>query len=368
MKQAVVVLGSLDRASHKWITLLSIGRKLARIKECAFHDEPPADPWADREKYYYVPAETLSRDQHPDEAAAWTVDDLFGGVVAYEFMSTKLITHPLIAPDATAPRGWSSAFPRQVRNVVLPGFSVFSAEDLIAAGDRLLPNGPIRVKDPYAEGGDGQWVLKSANELRRLCEIMPPEILTHGLVAEEDLAKTRTYSVGQLCVDGTELSYFGEQRLTTDNNGRKTYGGTKFRAVPGDWGLLSDQIDDPNARHVIAAARHYDACANRTLGMMASRKNYDVITGTDARGEVKTAVLEQSWRAGGATPGEVLALEAFKQEPSLVAVDAASYEVFGKASVDDRSAFVCFAGDDPREGPMTKYAKLEAIYHADQQS
>jgi hypothetical protein len=367
MKQAVVVLGSLDRASHKWITLLSAGRKLARIKACAFEDEPPADPWADRERYYYLPAETLSQDQHLDDAAALTVDDLFGGVVAHRFMSTKLITHPLIAPDATAPPGWSSAFPRQVRNVVLPGFSVFTAEDFIAAGDRLLPNGPIRVKDAYSEGGDGQWVLKSGKELRGLCETMPAEMLANGLVVEEDLAKTTTYSVGQLRVDGTELSYFGRQRSTTDNRGRETYGGTKFRAVAGDWDLLSDHIDDATARQVIAAARHYDACANRTLGMMASRKNYDVIAGTDARGEVKTAVLEQSWRAGGATPAEVLALEAFKQEPSLVAVDAASYEVFGQASVDDRSAFVCFAGEDPREGPMTKYAKLEAMYHADQQ-
>lgn len=368
MKHTVVVVNHENQMLHKQVALANIGRKLANLKQCAFIDDPKFNEWSNCSGFYYLPSRTLSLDQAPAHVADWTVHDLLGGIVAHAFISTKLISHPLFEPEAVAPHGWSQDFPAQIRNYVLPGFSVFSADEFITAGQLLLEAGPLRVKAAYAEGGSDQCVLTNVKELVALCDQLPAEALTRGYVLEENLADTRTYSVGQLWSDGHLISYFGEQRLTKDNNGHETYGGTTLEAVPGDWNALQQHIADPAATQIILAACEYDRCAHDILHITSSRRNYDVITGTDARGQVKTAVLEQSWRAGGATAAELLALEALTQDPSLVAVRAASYEMFGGMEFDDADIFISFRGDDPNEGPMTKYAKLEARYYAEHQS
>ena len=49
------------------------------------------------------------------------------------------------------------------------------------------------------------------------------------------------------------------------------------------------------------------------MRFFASRRNYDVVAGLDARGQRRCGVLEQSWRVGGASPAELVALAAFLQ-------------------------------------------------------
>ena len=51
----------------------------------------------------------------------------------HAFMATKAITHPLVRPQAVAPEGWSPRFADRVREVVLPGFSVFTIEDALTS-------------------------------------------------------------------------------------------------------------------------------------------------------------------------------------------------------------------------------------------
>ena len=239
MKQAVVVLGSFVRASHKWITLLSIGRKLARIKECAFHDEPPADPWADREKYYYVPAETLSRDQHPDEAAAWTVDDLFGGVVPYAFVATKAIVHGLRTTGSPAPEHWCHRFSESVRELVPNGLIAFSLLDALRAGTQMLERGALRIKPAWASGGRGQLVVSSPIELNAALSLFEEdEVATHGLVLEENLVDPITYSIGTVSLGEVNASYYGTQRVTNDNFGAVVYGGSDLIVYRGDFEAL----------------------------------------------------------------------------------------------------------------------------------
>lgn len=369
MKHTVVVISHESQSPHKRTALANIGRKLAQMRQCAFVDDPKLDDWSKHSGYYYVPSQTLSLDQAHDNVAEWTIEDLLGGIVPHAFMSTKLISHPLFEGGATAPHGWSEDFPAKVRNHVLPGFSVFGADEFIAAGRLLLKAGSVRAKAGYADGGSGQCVLTNARDLADYCSHLSAEALTQGYVLEENLVDTRTYSVGQLWLDELLISYFGEQRLTTDNKGRETYGGTTLEAVPGSWQpLLEHFAADPVAYQIISSAHEYDHWADETLNIVSSRRNYDVITGKDARGQFKSAVLEQSWRAGGATAAEILALDALRQDPSLVAVRAACYEAFGATHFDDEDIFISFCGSDPLEGPMIKYAKLEAKYHAKYQS
>ncbi|HVI63592.1 MAG TPA: DUF3182 family protein, partial [Bradyrhizobium sp.] len=80
---------------------------------------------------------------------------LYGGVVPYPFAKTKAITHQLVDACADRPEGWSSVFPEKVKDVVLPGYTVFNLDDARVAARRLLDLGPIRIKEPLAAGGKG---------------------------------------------------------------------------------------------------------------------------------------------------------------------------------------------------------------------
>jgi hypothetical protein len=81
-----------------------------------------------------MPSETLVGAELTRELGIRGEHDLFGGIVPHAFVATKSITHPLVAPDAYAPAGWSHGFPHRVRDDVLSGFSAFTREDARRAG------------------------------------------------------------------------------------------------------------------------------------------------------------------------------------------------------------------------------------------
>ena len=93
---------------------------------------------------YLIPSDTLVGTERARALGIKGRDDLFGGVVPHAFTATKALTHLLVGPDAQAPPGWSCAFGRQVRDVVLSGFTAFTPEDAREAGGRLLRCGPVR--------------------------------------------------------------------------------------------------------------------------------------------------------------------------------------------------------------------------------
>ena len=87
-------------------------------------------------------------------------------------------------------------------------------------------------------------------------------------------------------------------------------------------------------------------------GFFASRRNYDIARGVDARGRACSGVLEQSWRIGGASSAEIAALEAFRSGARLVR--ASTLELFGPEQVAPPGACVLFRGEDPELGYLTK--------------
>jgi hypothetical protein len=183
-----------------------------------------------------------------------------------------------------------------------------------------------------------------------------------GIVLEEDLAAVTTYSVGQVRVADLVASYFGTQRLTPDNGGAAVYGGSELLVARGGFEALAGLGLPEEARLAVGRAQVYDAAAAECFaGMFASRRNYDVALGLDAAGRTRCGVLEQSWRLGGASGAEVAALEAFRAGPGVRAVRAATVEVYGEAAPPPPpDATVYFRGVDERDGPMTKYATVEA--------
>ncbi|MBE1183295.1 DUF3182 family protein, partial [Escherichia coli] len=66
-------------------------------------------------------------------------------------------------------------------------------------------------------------------------------------------------------------------------------------------------------------------------------------------------VLEQSWRVGGASSAEIAALEAFRADPGLPAVRAASFEIHEDKRLPDNSR-VIYRGPDEHGDFLLKYA------------
>src|SRR5688572_1319906 len=91
-----------------------------------------------------------------------------------------------------------------------------------------------------------------------------------------------TYSVGGVELADSVISYCGVQHLVPDNEGNSAYGGSDLIAVKGGLeNLFAIDKLAPAMREAIGQALIYDAAATRYFpGLLASRRNYDVICGT----------------------------------------------------------------------------------------
>lgn len=348
---------------HEMAGRTAVARTLAALKGYEFGGG--YEPSLRRNgKLYYVPAATLEA----AEARSLGIhceDDLFGGVVPHCFVANKTIAHPLPDRHAHAPPGWVEEFPEQVREVVLPGFSAFTREDALHAAKTLLDDGPVRIKPGYGVGGKGQTVVEDAADLEPvLAKLDATAIAREGLVVERNLEEVTTFSVGQVTVGELRASYCGTQKATRDNSGRLVYGGSDLVVARGGYEDLLELEIAAVVRIAIAQAQRFDAAAAAYPGLIASRRNYDVLRGRDRDGTWHCGVLEQSWRIGGASGPEVAALIAFSADPRLHAVHARSSERYGKDALPPPGAIVHFHGVDSVAGPLVKYTLVERYARA----
>lgn len=312
---------------------------------------------------YYLPTETLIDPMRHAWLGVRSIADFFGGMVKHPYMATKAISHPLPA-NARFPQGWTDDFARRASDALLRGYTVFNQENAQQAADLLLRDGPIRLKPVRATAGRGQTVLTRADELPALLDQMDPqELAVWGLVLEENLDHVATFSVGQALVAGITCSYYGTQQLTQDHDGVSVYGGSDLVLVRGGYdALLQLELDEPQ-RLAITQACTYEQAALATLpGFLASRRNYDVARGQTREGHWRSGVLEQSWRIGGASSAELLALQAFADDPALQRVRASTHEVFGEVDLP-ADATMFYQGDDREVGRISKYARIRAYDH-----
>lgn len=348
---------------HDAVTKASVARALAELLSMDWGgDYQPAD--RPDGPLYFVPSDTLTS---PVEAEALGIrcgDDLFGGVVPHPFVATKLVTHPLVEPHAAAPAGWSAAYGDAVRDVVLPGWSVFTPEDARTAGLRLIAHGRLRLKEPDGVGGLGQQVLDDLDALDDwIARTNAEQLRRLGVVLECNLDhEVDTLSVGQVRAGPWLASYVGRQCLTRNHRGDEVYGGSTLTVVQGDFEALR-ALDLPPEQHTaVEQALTYHRAAPRCYpGWVASRANYDIAQGRDAAWPWRSGVLEQSWRIGGASGAEIAALRAFRDDPSRQVVRASTHEVYGDGpAAVPPGAQVHYDGTDAQVGRLTKYAQVEA--------
>lgn len=359
----VVVLHAVDAHAfgmeHERASHTAIARQLAALKDGEFVDRDLNELAG--QSVYLVPSDTLVGIAAARALGVQDEDDVFGGVVPHAFVATKAISHPLVEPGTAQPVGWSHGFSIRTEGSVLRGYSAFRIEDAFQGGRRLLTLGPVRLKPTRETGGRGQIVVASIDELNvALASLDPEEVARQGLVLEQHLGEVTTRSVGQVRIAGLVASYHGTQELTQDNAGAEVYGGSTLTVVRGGFDALLALEVAPEIRCAIAQARAYDTAVGAEYPeFFASRRNYDVAQGINALGQWRSGVLEQSWRIGGASGAEVLALAAFKLDPALQLVRASTVERYGTGKDPPAHATVLYDGDDPDVGSITKYALIE---------
>ncbi|MEO8487391.1 MAG: DUF3182 family protein [Betaproteobacteria bacterium] len=345
-------------SGHDVVGRRAVAARLAATMEASY--EGDFESTASYEaRPYFVPDDALDRGTAM-RLGIVAADDLFGGVVPHAFVATKAITHGLCDGDARAPDGWAPAFGSEVEDAVLRGYTAFSHADALRAVRLLLDLGPVRLKRCDGIGGGGQEVVESGADAKRALAAIDQEALAStGIVVEENLAGVTTYSVGQVSAGGIVLSYCGTQRTVRNARGNDVYGGSTLECVRGGLEALGALSLADDARNAVEFARRYDAAAMRAYpGLFASRRNYDVAHGADACGKARVGVLEQSWRAGGASGAEVRALEAFLADAGVDHVRASTVETYEPEPVVPPGAFVYFQGLDAHGSPLTKYATL----------
>jgi uncharacterized protein DUF3182 len=343
-----------DPGSHEWLTRAWIANRLARLLGYAYAGEFKSTHCYSG-PLYFVPGDTLLSEQ-ARVLGIRAENDLFGGVVPYAFLATKAIAHPLI-DGGHAPPGWSHGFGAALGDAVLPGYAAFTLEDAHKAGRRLLEHGVARVKAGGGIGGRDQTVVASETQLEAALHALDRQSLAHsGVIIEQNLVKVTTYSVGQVRVGDLLASYAGTQRLTPDPTGAEVYGGSNLTFARGGYARLLALPLAPELRMAVERARAFDQAVSKAYpGLIASRRNYDIAHGLDAGGGTRIGLLEQSWRMGGASAAEIVALEAFRAEPGLRVASACSVELYGDDVAVPATAITYYCGDDARAPQLTKY-------------
>ncbi|MDF0731507.1 DUF3182 family protein [Pseudomonas entomophila] len=361
-KAAVVLLDTREHTpDHERAVQHKLAEYLARLLGVP-HVTPERPPTAD-DHYYYLPTETLIDPARYAPLGIQGELDLFGGLVSAPYMATKAISHPLPA-DACFPTGWTDAFAQQASDALLRGYSVFAKDDARRAAELLLREGPVRLKPVRACAGRGQVVIERLEQLEPLLAAMDDaDLALWGLVLEEDLSEVQTFSVGQVRVAGLTCSYHGTQQLTRDHTGQEVYGGSDLVVVRGDYQALLQLPMEDHLRLAINQAMTYEQAAERHFpGFIASRRNYDIARGRDRHGHLRSGVLEQSWRLGGASSAELLAAQAFADDPALRRVRASTHEVFGRPQLP-ADATLFYQGEDSELGLFSKFARIREHEH-----
>ncbi|MCE4370851.1 DUF3182 family protein [Xanthomonas hortorum] len=338
-----------ERITHAWVCS-EIERLLGA------HDATAA---VDDAAVFHVPDETLTTEQ----AHGLGIDDngdLLGGIVPHAFLATKVIGHPLIADDAASIPGWNQALATALIPATLPGYTVFSRADAEHALDALLPGGGVRLKLPTGVGGNGQWRIASAAQLADALDSLPDCYLaTHGAVLERNVLHAVTHSVGELCVAGIQIAYFGTQCNVRNAQDDEVYGGSSLQVYRGSLEALAATALSALQKHVVEQACRYDRFITAAYPELhISRRNYDVVSGEDAQAGLICGVLEQSWRVGGATPAELAAIARFQQDPALQWVTASTHEIYqGEPPAD---AQIYYRAEHAGPGPRYKYRRVSS--------
>ena len=151
------------QAGHEVDTLRELARQIAELKGTRLAGEFNGKAAYPAHRYL-IPDDTLTLAQ-ARTLGVRSVRDLFGGVVPFPFVATKVIAHRLFNNAQVTPPGWSGEFAEKTAPLTLPGYSAFSRDDARNAARMLWQQGGVRIKRPYGIGGAGQVLVADMDEL-----------------------------------------------------------------------------------------------------------------------------------------------------------------------------------------------------------
>lgn len=257
--------------------------------------------------------------------------------------------------DAEVPAWFDHRFPEYVRTATLPGYSCFSPGSLAAAAEHMLgEHVRVRLKDPNGASGVGQSTIGTVGEIAPTLDAIASDVTAshavdlagylarYGYVVEAEIDDVEAWSVTLTRTPDGHYSSFGRLRETTvdtaDRGVIQNYGGTSLVVVRGDPEALTcvpaggavvyDPAIDEDIRlapspGVIEAAQCYIEGMRlwEAEGALTTRANVDVVTGRiagrDGSHREIAAAVEDSGRVGGASPAELLGIEALRADPTL---------------------------------------------------
>ncbi len=338
----------------------------------------------DQGKTYYVADKTIVLEFRENQklikdALIESEKDFFGGIVPRAHQSTKAIMHPLVSREAACPLGWSHEFSQELVHLelVLPGFTVFNIEDIRTAFNHLYDKGvyQIRLKDPLGYLGMNQFVVTSFQELEQFISdkiVNNEKLQQYGLVVEENLCPEdlKIYSVSFVTVGSHQVQCIGVQRFS-----QGLYRGTDHVIMQTGKRIIPELLaqvgifNKEDAQVIIDKALLFRALLNKHIPeIKTARFNVDIVSGiasiySNGTCELvkRFALLEQSFRVGGASAAEIWGLEYLLCHPSVDAVCASTYYRYG----DEASQIVSgeenlYWGVDSRLGPISTSVKVHA--------
>lgn len=314
----------------------------------------------DPHQCYYLPSHTLLSHEALTLGIK-SLQDLYGGVVPYSFLLHKTLSHPLHHTSMDSPEGWNNDLGLALKPYVLEGYSVFNTQDALWAAQGMVHNGPLRIKLATANAGRGQWIVSNHEEAVDLFnQAQFQALFEQGVIIEEALDNTVSFSIGQTEIGSHLISYCGEQEVTIDLKGQTTYGGSTLFVVRGGYAQLEAALSFDKHREALHLVKQYEKhIFNAFPQLYASRRNYDVLQGVNAKSQMRLGVLEQSWRVGGASMAELLALEAFAADPNLQTIRTWTREryVSDASAIEKSDLLYCVAAE--QTGWLIKSAGVE---------
>lgn len=322
--------------------------------------EPFAPDSLEPSECFYVPNHTLLP-QEADALSIKSLHDLYGGVVPYAFLLNKTLSHPIHHLSMDSPEGWNNDLALALQPYVLKGRSAFNTQDALWTAEGLIHNGPLRIKLASANAGRGQWIVNNHEEVVDLLnQAQYQPFFEQGVIFEEALHNTVTFTIGQTEIGNHIISYCGEQEVTMDLKDQPAYGGSAISVVRGGYDQLESALIFDQHKEALRLVQQYERhIFNAFPQIYASRRNYDVLQGTNANGHKCLSVIDHSWELGGASMAELLALEAFAADSSLHRIRTWTKEryVSVKDTIKTSNQIYCVAPE--QSGWLVKSAGIE---------
>lgn len=280
---------------------------------------------------YYVPFAAV----HVDLAQAKGITGLgsvYGGVVRHHEHADKAILHSLPVKSTERPSWYSSSFARRIQDVVLPGFTAFTSEDVKNGYDLMRHDGfAVRLKDPASTGGLGQHLVDDYADLREALVSYDNRLHKTGIILEADLFRPVTVTIGYVDLAGETYTWYGRP-YDVEHDGMMRFGGNELTVVRGGLSVLRGHADNSESLLAIEQAKRvFDAYS--LLGTSISRATLDIVQGMSSNGSFMSGVTDPSLRPSASSAAEIRAIEALAANPdTIMAKTKLTYDYWKRSS------------------------------------